>query len=181
VRPPWNDFVTIKRYLDAGAQSLLIPMVQSVDEAKAAVDATRYPPRGIRGVAGTSRATRFGRVKDYFARADDEMCVVVQIETKKGLDVMEAISAVDGVDGVFIGPSDLSCALGHLGNPLHPEVQAVIQAAPKRMGGKPVGILTPNETDAKRYIDWGYSFVAVGMDVGVLARHSEGLAQRLKQ
>jgi len=180
VRPAWNDPVLLKRYLDLGVHAVLIPMVQSADEAKAAVEATRYPPHGIRGVASGTRANRFGRVKDYFAKATSEMCVLVQVETKPALERIEEIAAVDGVDGVFIGPSDLAAALGHIGNAAHPDVQAAIQAAPKRLGGKPAGILTPVVADAKRYIDWGYKFVAVGIDLAILARTSESLIETFK-
>ena len=110
VRVPWNDMVTIKRVLDIGVQSLLIPYVCSAGEAKAAVAATRYPPAGVRGVAGTTRASRFGRVKDYAKRAQEEICVLVQVETKPALDQLEAICAAEGVDGVFIGPAEIGRA-----------------------------------------------------------------------
>src|SRR5262245_62207704 len=116
VRVPWNDMVTIKRYLDIGAQSLLIPYVQNAEEAKAAVAHTRYPPAGVRGVAGATRATRFGRVKDYARHAHEEICVLVQVETQTALDNLERIAAVDGVDGVFIGPADLHASLGYTGD-----------------------------------------------------------------
>ena len=112
VRPPWNDAVVIKRFLDVGVQSFLVPYVQDEAEARAAVAATRYPPRGVRGVATASRASRFGRVEGYFARAEEELCVMVQLETRKALGKLEAIAAVDGVDGLFIGPSDLSPTSG---------------------------------------------------------------------
>jgi 4-hydroxy-2-oxoheptanedioate aldolase len=182
VRPAWNDIVLIKRILDVGATSLLVPFVQNADEARKAVAATRYPPAGIRGVATTTRAGRFGRIKDYLKKANDEICVLVQVETKTALDNLESIAAVDGVDGVFIGPSDLAAALGHLGNPGHPDVQAAISDAVKRLKakGKPAGILTSVEADAKRYIAEGYQFVAVGTDMGLLARGGEALAAKFK-
>jgi len=126
--------VLIKRFLDAGVQTLLIPYVQTAEEAAAAVAYTRYPLRGVRGVAGTTRATRFGRVKDYFKRAEEELCVLVQVETRLGLDNLEAIADTDGIDGVFIGPADLSAGLGHLGNIPHPEVQKAIDDAIRRTG-----------------------------------------------
>ena len=135
VRVPWNDMVTIKRVLDVGAQSLLIPYVCSVEEAKAAVAATRYPPAGIRGVAGTTRATRFGRVKDYAKRAQDELCVLLQVETKPALDQLEAICAVDGVDGVFIGPADLHASMGYPGETANPKVMPLIEDAMRRSRG----------------------------------------------
>ena len=121
-----------KRLLDVGAQTLLVPYVQSADEAARAVAAVRYPPRGVRGVASTHRANRYGRVDDYFARADDEMCVLVQLETRASVDALEEIAAVDGVDGVFIGPSDLSASLGFLGQPRHTDVRRVIESACRR-------------------------------------------------
>src|SRR3954471_1282069 len=143
VRPAWNDPVLFKRLLDVGAQTLLVPYVQSADEAARAVAAVRYPPRGVRGVASTHRANRYGRVQDYFRRADDEMCVLVQLETSASVDALEEIAAVDGVDGVFIGPSDLSASLGFLGEPRHPDVRRVIEDASRRARrlGKPIGIL----------------------------------------
>ncbi len=182
VRPPWNDPVVIKRFLDIGAQSFLIPYVQTEEEARAAVAATRYPPRGIRGVATTSRASRFGRIKDYFARADEEICVIVQIESQQGLDNLEAIASVEGVDGLFIGPSDLSAALGHLGNANHPEVQEAIEDAIRRIQacGSIAGFLTGDERLARRYIELGCLVAAVGADIGILARGSEQLAMRFK-
>jgi 4-hydroxy-2-oxoheptanedioate aldolase len=182
VRPAWNDTVLIKRVLDIGAQTVLLPYVQNVDEARRAVAATRYPPAGVRGVTGSGRAARYGRVKDYLKKADSEICVLVQVETRAALDQLEAIAAVPGVDGVFIGPSDLAASLGHIGNPAHPEVQAALEDAARRLTavGKPAGILTVNEDEAKRYIDWGYLFVAVGVDVNLLSRNADGLAKRFK-
>ena len=177
VRPAWNDMVLIKRFLDAGGQTLLIPYVQTPEEAARAVAYTRYPLRGVRGVAGTTRATRFGRVKDYFKRAEDELCVLVQVETQPGLDNLDAIAKTEGVDGVFIGPADLSAGLGHLGNIPHPAVQKAIDNAIERIrkAGKAPGILSPVEADARRYLELGCLFVAVGADVGLLARESEKL------
>jgi 4-hydroxy-2-oxoheptanedioate aldolase len=182
VRPPWNDTVMIKRLLDVGVQSFLIPYVQDEAEARAAVAATRYPPEGVRGFASASRSSRFGRVKDYHARAAAEICVLVQVESRTALDNLEAIARVDGVDGVFIGPGDLSAGLGHLGNPGHPEVQAAIEDAIARIRacGKAPGILTGDEKLARRYIDLGCLFTAVGADLAILARGSEQLAARFK-
>lgn len=182
VRPAWNDPVLIKRILDIGAATILVPFVQNAEEAKKAVAATRYPPAGIRGVATTTRAGRFGRIKDYLRKANDEVCVLVQVETKTALDNLESIAAVEGVDGVFIGPSDLAAALGHLGNPAHPDVQGAISDAVKRLKskGKAAGILTSVEADAKRYLAEGYTFVAVGTDMGLLARNGEALAAKFK-
>jgi len=182
VRPPWNDTVMIKRFLDIGKQTLLIPYVQTEEEAQKAVAATRYPPKGVRGFASASRASRFGRVKDYFKRYEEELCVLVQVETRLSLDNLEAIAKVEGVDGVFIGPGDLSAGLGHLNDAAHPEVQSAIADAIKRIKacGKAAGILTPDEKQARRYIELGTVFTAVGSDLGLLARGSEALLARFK-
>src|SRR5476651_92103 len=182
VRPAWNDMVLIKRYLDIGAQTLLLPFVQTPEEARAAVAATRYPPGGIRGITGSGRASRYGRVKDYLNNASNEICVLVQVETKSALDQIEKIASVEGIDGVFIGPNDLSASFGHLGNWGHTDVQAALKDAVVRLKkiGKPAGILTPNEEEAKRFIEWGYTFVAVGSDLGLLARNAEALAKKFK-
>jgi 4-hydroxy-2-oxoheptanedioate aldolase len=182
VRPPWNDTVVIKRYLDMGVQTLLLPMVQTPAEAEAAVAAVRYPPKGVRGFASGSRSSRFGRIRDYHTRCEQELCVLVQIETTGALDRLEAIAAVDGVDGLFIGPGDLSAALGHLGEPGHPEVKRVIEDAIRRIAaaGKAPGILTSDEPFARRCIELGCLFTAVGADSGLLARQSEALARRFK-
>lgn len=182
VRPAWNDPVLIKRYLDIGAQTLLLPYVQNADEARQAVEATRYPPHGIRGVTGSGRAAKFGRVKDYLTKANDEICVLVQVETREALAEIDRIAAVPGVDGVFIGPSDLSASFGQIGNPAHPAVQQAIEDAGRRIraAGKGAGILTGNEDEARRYIGWGYNFVAVGTDLVLLARATDTLAQKFK-
>jgi len=182
VRVPWNDMVTIKRVLDIGAQSILIPYVSTPEEAKAAVSYTRYPPQGVRGVAGSTRASRFGRVKDYAKRAHEELCVLVQVENQQGLDNIEAIAAVDGVDGVFIGPADLHASLGYMGEITNPKVMPVIDEAIKRIrkAGKAPGILTPNEEHAKRQLGVGALFVAVGNDIGILARGAEALLARFR-
>lgn len=182
VRPAWNDPVLIKRIMDLGAHTLLVPWVQSADEASRAVAAAHYPPEGIRGSAGGVRAARYGRISDYLQRANEQVCVLVQVETWTALDQIEAIAAVEGVDGVFIGPSDLAASLGHLGNSAHPEVQAKIEDAVRRLRsmGKAAGILAPKEDDARRYIAWGYTFVAVGSDGGLLARGADALAKTFK-
>src|SRR3954468_6538392 len=144
-RPASNNVVEIKRLLDAGFYNFLVPMVESVDEARRAVAATRYPPKGIRGVSVSQRSNRFGSVPDYFASIDEQICVLVQIESRKGLAAAAEIAKVDGVDGVFVGPSDLAAALGHLGNPSHPEVQQAIAAIFEavKSSGKPLGTLAP--------------------------------------
>ena len=182
IRPAWNDAVLAKRALDIGAQSLLFPYVQNAEEAKRAVASTRYPPQGIRGVSVAARASRYGRTPGYLSKANAEICVLVQVETRAALDNLEAIAKVEGIDGVFIGPSDLAASLGHLGNPQHPEAQAAMKDAVTRLKklGKPAGILTGNEEEARRYIDWGYLFVAVGADVGLLAKNADALAKKFK-
>jgi 4-hydroxy-2-oxoheptanedioate aldolase len=182
VRLPWNDMVTIKRYLDIGAQSLLIPQVNSAEEARSAVASARFPVAGMRGVAGTTRATRFGRIRDYFRKAADDICVLVQVESRQALDNIEAIAAVDGIDGVFIGPADLHASFGYIGERAHPDVMPVIDQAIARIvkSGKPAGILSDNEAHARRWLDLGASFVAVGSDVGLLARASDVLAAKFK-
>ena len=183
VRPAWNDPVIIKRLLDIGAQTLLIPFVQNAEEAKRAVAACRYPPAGIRGITAGGRASRFGRATNYLKEADSQVCVLVQTETEAAIDRIDEIAAVDGVDGVFVGPSDLSASMGHIGNPLHPDVQRVIEKAGRRLAesGKAGGILTGVEADARRYIEWGYRFVAVGTDIGLLARHADALAAAFRK
>jgi 4-hydroxy-2-oxoheptanedioate aldolase len=183
VRPAWNDTVLMKRLLDIGVQNFLVPYVQTAEEARAAVAATRYPPQGIRGVAVTHRGNRYGRIKDYFKRANDEICVLVQIESATALKNLEAIAAVEGVDGLFIGPSDLAAALGHLGDNGHPEVRAAIEDAFHRIrkAGKAPGILAPAEADARHWLSLGCVVLAVGSDVGILARGSEELAAKFRK
>jgi 4-hydroxy-2-oxoheptanedioate aldolase len=183
VRVAWNDAVLLKRLLDIGARSLLIPFVQSAEEARRAVAATRYPPQGIRGVSVGHRANRFGRVGGYLKSAHESICVLVQLETAASLDNLEAIAATEGVDGLFIGPSDLAAGLGHLGDAAHPAVQEAIAQACARIlaAGKPAGILAPVEADARRYFEWGFTFVAIGSDLGILAAGSTGLAARMRE
>jgi len=183
VRVPWNDMVTIKRYLDIGAQTLLIPQVNSADEAKAAVSYTRYPPAGLRGVGGTTRATRFGRVKGYAQSAQSEICVIVQAESQQALDNIEAIAGVEGVDGIFIGPADLHASLGFAGETRRPEIAPVIDDAILRIraAGKAPGIiLTGDPGDVQRWVEKGLQFVAVGSDLGLLARGADALAAKFR-
>lgn len=182
VRPPWNDMVMIKRFLDAGVQTLLIPTIQTREEAEQAVAYTRYPPRGARGYASASRSSRFGRIDDYHTRCEEEICVLVQIETKRGLDNLDAITAVEGVDGVFIGPGDLSADLGYLGQTGHPEVRKVVEDAITRIReiGKAPGVLTGVEEEILAYKQAGCLFSAVGSDAGLLARGSEAIAANYK-
>ena len=182
VRPASNDTVLIKRFLDLGAQTLLIPYVQSAEEARHAVAAMRYPPEGVRGVSAVTRATKFGRVEGYAKRAAQELCLLVQVETQEALDALEAIAAVDGVDGVFVGPGDLAASLGHAGQTMHPSVVAAVEDAIRRVRacGKPAGILTPDNAFAARCIELGTLFTAVGVDAGMLARGTEALARQFK-
>ncbi len=180
VRPPWNDMVTLKRLLDAGFYNFLIPFVQTVEEAKAAVAATRYPPAGVRGVSVAQRSNRYGTVKDYQKRVNDNIAVVVQIETPASAGAAEAIASVPGVDGLFVGPSDLAASCGHLGEAGHPEVQALIAQvfAGAKAAGKPSGILAPVEADARRYMEMGASFVAVGSDLGLFRGATQALRDK---
>jgi len=182
VRPPWNDTVMIKQYLDIGAQSLLLPFVQDRDEARAAVAATRYPPQGVRGMGGTMRASRFGRDARYVAQAADEICVMVQIETGEALERLEEIASVDGVDGVFIGPADLSASLGVAGDIHHPRVRTAIDGAIARIlaCGKAPGILMLDEKRAQECLDLGALFVAVGTDQVLLRKSADDLARRFQ-
>lgn len=183
VRPAWNDKVLLKRYLDVGFQSFLVPYVQTVAEAEAAVAAIRYPTRGVRGVAGSTRASRYGRIADYPKRAEAEICMLVQIESREGLDNLDAIAETEGIDGVFIGPADLAAGLGHLGDIGHAEVQSAIKDAIARIkaAGKPAGILATDEASTRRYMEWGTTFTAVGVDVMILARETEKLAKLYKK
>jgi 4-hydroxy-2-oxoheptanedioate aldolase len=183
VRPPIGNTVIIKQMLDIGAQTLLVPMVETAEQASALVAATRYPPEGIRGVgAALARASRWNRMPDYLHEADAEICLLLQVETKKGLDNLHAIASVEGVDGVFIGPADLSAALGHRGNPGHAEVQLAIEQAIRQIlaCGKAAGILSGDEKLARKYLDMGCTFVAVGSDTTLLARSTQSLAERFK-
>lgn len=166
VRPAVNDTVLIKRLLDLGAQTLLIPYVQTPQEAEAAVRAMRYGPRGVRGFAGMTRATRFGKVEGYATRAEEELCLLVQVETDGAIDQLEAIAGVEGVDGVFIGPADLAASMGHPGNPGHADVVARIEEAIGRLGamGVPSGILTLDRAFVRRCMALGTTFTAVGVD-----------------
>jgi 4-hydroxy-2-oxoheptanedioate aldolase len=179
VRPAWNDTVLIKRFLDIGAQTLLLPYVQNAEEAAAAVAATRFPPDGVRGVAGSTRAAGYGWIKDYLNKANAEVCVLVQTETREALNNLDAICKVDGVDGVFIGPNDLAADMGHRGNIPHPEVQNAIADAIKRIRshGKAPGILV-GEADGQRMLDMGALFVAVGTDMALLRTNAGALAKK---
>ncbi|WP_193334788.1 HpcH/HpaI aldolase family protein [Devosia beringensis] len=180
VRLPWNDPVLFKMMLDLGALSMIVPYIQSADEARAAVASVRYPPAGIRGIGGATRAGRFGRIPDYLHRASEEICLLVQAETKDAIAVIEDIALVDGVDGVFIGPADLSASMGLIGQSGHADVQTLIAFAAKRLKavGKPSGIIATNDDEIERYIDYGFQFIAVGVDAVILARAADTLAEK---
>lgn len=183
IRPPVGDPVIIKQLLDIGAQTLLVPMVESADQARLLVRAMQYPPKGIRGVGSAlARASRWNSIPGYLTHADEQMCLLVQIENLAGLEALDEILTVEGVDGVFIGPADLSASMGHCGNPGHAEVQAVIEDAIVRIGkaGKAAGILSADEKLARRYIELGAAFVAVGVDTTVLMRGLQSLAGKFK-
>lgn len=184
VRPAWNDAVEIKRLLDIGARTLLVPMVQNAQEAAAAVAATRYPPEGIRGVGSAlARVSRWNSIPNYLELSSQQLCVLVQVETRQALENIEAICAVDGVDGVFIGPADLAADMGHLGNPGHAEVQSAIESAIERITamGKAAGILSADITLAKLYINKGTLFTAVGTDVSTLLKGAKSLLTNFRQ
>ncbi len=178
VRPGWNNPVEIKKLLDCGAQSLLIPYVQNAEEAEQAVAAVRYPPAGIRGVAGMTRGSRYGAIQDYAKRAHEQICLLVQVETKEAMANIEQIAAVDGVDGIFIGPADLAASMGHAGEPSHPEVKAAVLDGTRRIGkaGLPAGILTLDQSFLREVADAGAVFIAVDTDAALLRRNA--LARR---
>ena len=176
-RPMWNDSVLVKRLMDIGSNSLLFPMIQSVAEAELAVSATRYPPQGIRGVSGTQRGNHFGRDKDYFSQIQNETCVIVQIETMHALDQVEEIAKVDGVDGVFFGPADLSADMGKLGQTNDVQLWEHIGNAAKQVeaAGKPAGTLVLDPAKGAALLNDGFTFVACGSDLSLLARGADTL------
>jgi 2-dehydro-3-deoxyglucarate aldolase len=180
VRPQSNDAVLVKRLLDAGFANFLIPMVDTADDARRAVAATRYPPAGVRGVSVSMRGNRYGTVGDYQQVANDNVAVAVQIETPTAVANVEAICEVEGVDAVFIGPSDLAAGYGHLGQASHPHVQAAMRTVIETASavGVPVGILAPVEADARRYLDMGVTMVAVGSDQGVFRSATQQLRDK---
>jgi len=184
IRPVIGDTALIKQILDIGAQTLLVPMVESAEQARELVRAIHYPPSGVRGVGSAlARASRWNSIPGYLDQADAQMCLLVQIENLEGLARLDEIAAVEGVDGVFIGPADLSAAMGHRGNPGHPEVQAAIEDAIVRIqqAGKAAGILSADQKLARRYIELGARFVAVGVDTTVLMRGLQTLAGAFKE
>lgn len=170
VRLPWNDQVMVKRVLDAGAQTLMFPYVQTAQEAQRAVSFTRYPPQGVRGVAAIHRASRYGRVDGYLKQANEHICVIVQLETPQALQELPAIAAVPGVDALFVGPGDLSASMGRLGEVAHPEVQAALADAARaaREHNKPIGIVGQSPEVVRRLLAYGYDFAAVGSDMSMM-------------
>jgi len=183
VRIAWNDMILFKQYLDIGAQTLLVPFVETAEEARQVVSYSHYPPEGVRGVALSHRANRYGRIDNYHHHAGEEICLLVQIESERALDNLAEIAAVEGIDGVFIGPSDLAASMGHLTDTAHADVQAAIERALEvsTRVGKAAGILAPIEAEARRFLDMGFTFVAVGSDISLLARSSEALAGAFKE
>ncbi|NBA97538.1 4-hydroxy-2-oxoheptanedioate aldolase [Pseudomonas sp. R5(2019)] len=183
IRPVIGDTALIKQVLDIGVQTLLVPMVESAEQARELVRAMRYPPLGVRGVGSAlARASRWNSIPGYLDEADAQMCLLVQIENAEGLANLDAIASIEGVDGVFIGPADLSASMGHRGNPGHPDVQAAIEDAIARIrkAGKAAGILSADEKLARRYLELGATFVAVGVDTTVLMRGLQALAGKFK-
>ena len=172
VRPPWNDAVAIKKLLDAGAQTLLVPFIQTAGEARAAVAAVTYPPKGIRGVAGITRATRYGSVEGYAARASEEICLLVQVETRSALERLDEIASVEGVDGVFFGPADLAASFGYPGQPSHPAVKAAILDGIRRLKAKgvPAGLLSLDQPFLIEAREAGALFIAIDVDAALLRR-----------
>ena len=180
-RIPVGETALIKQYLDLGVPNLLVPMVDTPEQAQALVQACRYPPQGIRGMAG-ARASRWGRYPRYAHEANEQICLLVQVETRLALSNLDAIAAIDGIDGVFIGPSDLSASMGYVGNAAHPEVQAAIEDAFARIlkAGKAPGILTNDTALNKHYLELGALFVAVGIDTQILMRGAAALLAQFK-
>ena len=182
VRFPKFDSDMLKLYLDLGVRTLMFPNVETADQAKAIVAATRYPPRGIRGVAGLQRANRWGRVKNYHANAETELCVIAQIESTTAVKNAPAIAAVDGIDGLFVGPSDLAASMGFMGNPLAPEVQQKIEEAKTLIlaTGKWAGILARGAVDAEVYAKMGFTMIGLGSDQGLLVKASDELVTQFR-
>ena len=183
VRPPIGSVQLIKQLLDIGAQTLLIPMVETVEQAQLMVKAVRYPPEGIRGVgAALARATRWNSIPDYYATAHENICLLIQIESVEGIKNLDEILKIDGIDGVFIGAVDLSATMGYQGNPNHPEVQKTVIDAIQRIrkAGKAAGILSTQHDVTQKYIELGTEFVAVGVDTSVLMNSLRELLSKYK-
>ena len=182
VRPQWSEPVIVKRLMDLGFYNFLFPFIETEEQAKAIVAATRYPPDGIRGVALLQRGNKYGYIADYPEKINENVSVLVQIESLQGLENVEAIAKVEGVDGLFIGPSDLSVAMGHFCQPMHPEVQEAMQRiiAAGKAAGKSVGIIAAVEEQARMYLEMGVNFVAVGADLGILKNATLELRKKFK-
>ncbi|KMK68965.1 HpcH/HpaI aldolase/citrate lyase family protein [Puniceibacterium sp. IMCC21224] len=182
VRPPFSDQVITKRLLDIGARTLMFPMIQTAEMAAEAVSWTRYPPKGVRGHSGTIRANGYGRQADYLETYENELCVIVQVETPEAIDQIPAIAAVEGIDAIFIGPGDLASSMGHVGNVGHEDVQAQILRAVTAVhtAGKPVGILGYGEAAARRYHAEGIEFVAVAGDAWLLAQSMDQMLRAVQ-
>ncbi|MBD3663895.1 HpcH/HpaI aldolase family protein [Sulfitobacter aestuariivivens] len=182
VRPDWNDAVKVKRLLDMGVPGLLFPMVESIAEAEAAVAACRYPPRGNRGVAGTMRANRFGRVTDYFTEVENQTAILIQLETVQAVENATAFAEIDGIDGIFFGPADIGADMGILGQPMHPDIWAFIRPAARKLMDRrmPVGTLVSDPAFATELLNDGFSFVACGSDAGLLAKAADTLLKTVK-
>jgi len=182
VRVEWNDAVAVKRLLDLGAPGLLFPMIQNVEEAERAVAATRYPPKGIRGVAGGSRATKFGRISNYVSDIENETTVLLQLETRAAVEQAEVIADVEGINGIFFGPGDIAADIGKVGKPMDPEVWELIKPAAKKLiaKGMPVGTLVLDPVFATELLNEGFSFVACGTDSSLLAKASDNLFAQVK-
>ena len=182
VRIPWNDTVMVKRVLDAGASTLLFPFVQNADEARKAVAATRYPPEGVRGMAGMSRASRFGSTPNFLATANQGVGVIVQLETPQAVARLEEIAAVPGVDSIFIGPGDLSGAMGHVGQLTHPAVMAVLADCAERAKaiGRAIGTVGGSVEVVAQYRAMGYDYIGVASDLGLLMRSAQSTLQSLR-
>ncbi len=181
-RPDWNDAVEVKRLLDLGADGLVFPMIQTVEEAKSAVASTRYPPRGIRGVSGVTRANKYGRITDYFERVEEETTIIIQLETVSAIEHAEEIAAVNGVDGIFFGPADISADMGLLGKAMDPAVWDLIWSAARKLiaKGVPVGTLVLDPAFAAKLLNDGFTFVACGVDTALLAQSSDQLLAQVK-
>lgn len=182
VRVEWNDTVAVKRLLDIGAQGLLFPMIGSVTEAEQAVAATRYPPHGVRGFSGSTRANKYGRVTDYLERIDEELPVLLQLETRAAIAQAEAISAVEGVSGIFFGPADIAADIGKLGKPMDPDVWALIKPAAQKLiaKGVPVGTLVMDAAFAAELLNEGFTFVACATDASLLVKASDALLAQVR-
>jgi 4-hydroxy-2-oxoheptanedioate aldolase len=183
VRPEWNDPVMVKRLLDLGVPGLLFPMIQTVEDAKLAVASTRYPPNGIRGVSGATRATKFGRVANYASRVEKETTVILQLETATAVERAEEIADVEGVSGIFFGPADIAGDIGKVGQPMHDDVWNLIKPSAQKLidKGMPVGTLVMDPTFAAELLNDGFTFVACGSDASLLAKATDGLLASVKE